>query len=106
MTRERRSPGTESRATSKTPTTTSDTTNYTAADAQRQHITVDGPGRCTECSFHVETQGHREGCSTLAAVAPGEADFGARPTVSFIAAVERFKEAQRPESERGEAVAL
>jgi hypothetical protein len=32
------------------------------------HITVTGPGRCTECSFHVRTQGHRDGCSTRARV--------------------------------------
>jgi hypothetical protein len=33
-------------------------------------ITVHGPGRCTECSFHVDTQGHREGCSGTAPVEP------------------------------------
>jgi hypothetical protein len=33
-------------------------------------ITVHGPGRCTECSFHVATQGHREGCDGTAPVTP------------------------------------
>ncbi len=33
-------------------------------------ITVRGPGRCTACSFHVATQGHREGCDGTAPVAP------------------------------------
>lgn len=35
-------------------------------------ITVRGPGRCTECSFHVATQGHRDSCSGTAAVLPDE----------------------------------
>jgi hypothetical protein len=34
---------------------------------------VDGPGRCTGCSFHVATQGHRDGCSS-STIAPGEVD--------------------------------
>jgi hypothetical protein len=38
----------------------------------RPHITTRGPGRCTKCSFHVETQGHREGCSGTARVEPAE----------------------------------
>ena len=33
-------------------------------------ITVRGPGRCTGCSFHVATQGHREGCDGTAPVTP------------------------------------
>ena len=36
------------------------------------HVTVRGPGRCTERSFHVETQGHRERCSGTAPVEPAE----------------------------------
>jgi hypothetical protein len=37
-----------------------------------RHITVRGPGRCTECSFHVATQGHRDGCSGTAPVQSDE----------------------------------
>lgn len=36
---------------------------------------VIGPGRCTECSFHVATQGHREGCSTTAPLWLDESDL-------------------------------
>ena len=36
------------------------------------HVTVRGPGRCTERSFHVATQGHRERCSGTAPVEPAE----------------------------------
>lgn len=36
------------------------------------HITVRGPGRCTACSFHVVTQGHRESCDGTAPVEPDE----------------------------------
>jgi hypothetical protein len=39
-------------------------------DRPRSHITVHGPGRCTGCSFHVATQGHREGCDGTAPVTP------------------------------------
>jgi hypothetical protein len=28
-------------------------------------LTVVGEGRCAECSFHVATQGHRDGCAAL-----------------------------------------
>lgn len=38
-------------------------------DYSAGHITVRGPGRCTECSFHVATQGHRVSCSGTAPVA-------------------------------------
>ena len=31
-----------------------------------RHISVTGRDRCTECSFHVPTQGHRSCCSTTA----------------------------------------
>lgn len=30
-------------------------------------VKVAGPGRCSECSFHTPTQGHRDGCSAGAA---------------------------------------
>jgi hypothetical protein len=33
-------------------------------------ITVRAPGRCTACSFHVATQGHRDGCDGNAPVIP------------------------------------
>jgi hypothetical protein len=36
------------------------------------HTTVRGPGRCTECSFHVATQGHRESCDGAALVQADE----------------------------------
>ncbi|MCH9729157.1 MAG: DUF3631 domain-containing protein [Actinomycetia bacterium] len=32
------------------------------AEAPRDRPLVTGPGRCTECSFHIPTQGHRDGC--------------------------------------------
>jgi hypothetical protein len=38
------------------------------ATGRRPHITVVGPGRCTACSFHVPTQGHRPGCDGTAPV--------------------------------------
>jgi hypothetical protein len=31
-------------------------------EAAEPAVTVRGPGRCLNCSFHVGTQGHREGC--------------------------------------------
>jgi hypothetical protein len=33
-------------------------------------IEMGGPGRCTECSFHVATQGHRDCCSGTALIQP------------------------------------
>ena len=45
------------------------------------HITVRGPGRCAECSFHVATHGHRESCSGTAPVQldqPAESTTDAR----------------------------
>jgi hypothetical protein len=53
-------------------------------------ITVRGPGRCTECSFYVALQDHREGCSRTAPVQPGEADFGVYQG-NFVEAIERIK---------------
>jgi hypothetical protein len=31
--------------------------------ANTRHITVVGNGRCDECGFHIETQGHRDACA-------------------------------------------
>jgi pimeloyl-ACP methyl ester carboxylesterase len=42
------------------------------------HITVRGPGRCTECSFHVKTQGHPDGCSGTAAVQADQPNIDGR----------------------------
>jgi len=52
------------------------------------HITLAGPGRCTECSFHVPTQGHRECCSGTAPVQPDESAADNR---SFITRVDAWK---------------
>jgi hypothetical protein len=41
-------------------------------------ITVRGPGRCTRCSFHVATQGHREWCSGTAPVQSDEPEWTSR----------------------------
>jgi hypothetical protein len=38
------------------------TDTHIIGDRPRSHITVAGPGRCLQCSFHVGTQGHRDGC--------------------------------------------
>ncbi|HWX99863.1 MAG TPA: hypothetical protein VNY55_08325 [Mycobacterium sp.] len=57
--------------TDTTTTTSADRTDTPIiGDRSRSHITVRGPGRCTGCSFHVATQGHREGCDGTAPVAP------------------------------------
>jgi hypothetical protein len=52
-----------------------------------RHITVGGPGRCTNCSFHVATQGHRDGCD---GTAPVESD-DPRYTSSFLENMRRRK---------------
>ena len=64
-----------------------------------RRIIVRGPGRCTECSFYVALQGHREGCSRTAPIQPGEADFGVYQGSNFIEAIEQIKAAER-ETER------
>jgi hypothetical protein len=57
------------------------------------HIDLSGsPGRCPECSFHVETQGHRDCCSQTAPVAP---DHGW--TQNFLENVRRRKAAAIPD---------
>jgi hypothetical protein len=53
------------------------------------HIEVGGEGRCTECFFHVPTQGHRACCSGTAPIEP--------PSIwtdSFLENVRRRKSAQ------------
>ncbi|MGO8937368.1 MAG: hypothetical protein ACLQLO_09625 [Mycobacterium sp.] len=58
------------------------------------HITVRGPGRCTECSFHVATQGHRECCSRTA---PVQANKPVTDTRTFQQRVaERFAPERTP----------
>jgi hypothetical protein len=68
---ERRSPGSKARATS---------TTTIAASQPNRHRYIDlsvFPGRCTECSYHVEAQGHRDGCGQTAPITPerDERDF-------------------------------
>ena len=55
-----------------------------------RHIALGGPGRCTECSFHVATQGHRDCCSGTAPIEPASPDTG-----DFIENVRRRKAGAR-----------
>jgi hypothetical protein len=52
-------------------------------------LRVHGPGRCTECSFHVATQGHRNGCSTTAPLEP-------EPKTAKELAAELLSKGQKP----------
>jgi hypothetical protein len=56
-----------------------------APAGRREYITARGAGRCTECSFHVQTQGHREGCS---GTAPVQADKPATDSRTFLQRVD------------------
>jgi hypothetical protein len=55
-----------------------------------QHIKVGVEGRCTECSFHVATQGHRDCCSGTAPIEPASPHTG-----NFIENMRRRKAAAR-----------
>lgn len=61
-----------------------------------RHIDLGGsPGRCPECSFHVETQGHRDCCSGTAPVQPPSPYTG-----NFLENSRRLKAERRGESEK------
>jgi hypothetical protein len=58
-------------------------------------ITVSGPGRCIECSYHVALQGHWDGCSRTAPITPGVADFGVTDDLCFMKHADELREAER-----------
>ncbi len=67
----------------------------TSDEAGGVAITVRGPGRCTGCSFHVATQGHRDGCSGTAPVLPNADE------APFLQRIQAFRGARDMGGERG-----